>query len=52
MLRNRWVGLFVWELHDDLHAGPVHGLFAEFDGPDDGHGLVAAAGRAAESPAP
>ena len=30
--------------HADLHAGPVHGLFAEFDRCDHGHGLIAAAG--------
>ena len=34
--------------YDDLHAGSVHGLFAEFDGPDDGYGLIAAAGRGVE----
>ena len=27
-----------------MHAGLVHGLFAEFDGCDHGHGLIAAAG--------
>jgi hypothetical protein len=31
-----------------LHAGPAHGLFAEFDGSDDGHRLVATAGQGSE----
>lgn len=48
MLRSREERLFVYGVYGDLQAGLGHSLFIEFEGPKNGHELVAPAGQPLE----